>query len=91
MEAGGVLADGVTLQPDDLPSQIKQNETPLRRHIADSDLSIKKTVRFIEQELITRALEKTSGNQTKAAQILEISHRALLYKIKEYGLNKVGK
>ncbi|MBV69725.1 MAG: hypothetical protein CMH52_00120 [Myxococcales bacterium] len=86
-----VLADGVTLQADDLPSQIKQNETPLRRHIADSDLSIKKTVRFVEQELITRALEKTSGNRTKAAQILEISHRALLYKIKEYGLNKVGK
>jgi len=28
----------------------------------------------------------TGGNKTKAAELLEISHRALLYKIKEYGL-----
>ena len=28
----------------------------------------------------------TRGNKTKAAELLEISHRALLYKIKEYGL-----
>ena len=37
-------------------------------------------------ELIRRALVKTQGNRTKAAEVLEISHRALLYKIKEYGL-----
>ena len=36
-------------------------------------------------ELIRRALEKTGGNRTRAAELLEISHRALLYKIKEYG------
>jgi len=33
-------------------------------------------------------LEKTGGNRTRASQHLEISHRALLYKIKEYGLNE---
>jgi hypothetical protein len=26
------------------------------------------------------------GNRTRAAELLEISHRALLYKIKEYGI-----
>jgi len=36
--------------------------------------------------LIRRALQKTRGNRTRAAQVLEISHRALLYKIKEFGL-----
>ncbi len=86
-----VLADGDTLHPSDLPNQIKEHEMPAQRRLSDTDLSIKKTIRLIEQELITRALEKTGGNRTKAAQILEISHRALLYKIKEYGLNKVGK
>ena len=30
--------------------------------------------------------EMTGGNKTKAAELLEISHRALLYKIKGYGL-----
>ena len=39
-----------------------------------------------ETDLIRRALEATGGNRTRAARLLEISHRALLYKIKEYGL-----
>jgi two-component system response regulator AtoC len=29
-------------------------------------------------------LQQTKGNRTRAAQLLEISHRALLYKIKDY-------
>jgi two-component system response regulator AtoC len=49
-------------------------------------LSIKKAEEELEKELISRALEMTGNNRTKAAQILEISHRALLYKIKNYGL-----
>ena len=31
-------------------------------------------------------MEMTNGNKTKAAELLEISHKALLYKIKGYGL-----
>jgi len=43
-----------------------------------------KTTRIIEEILIRRALQKTKGNRTRAAEVLEISHRALLYKIKDY-------
>ncbi len=50
------------------------------------ELSIKKTTRMVEERLIRRALGETGGNRTSAAKLLEISHRALLYKIKEYGL-----
>ena len=50
-------------------------------------LSIKKWTARIERDLISRALEQTGGNRTRAAKLLEISHRALLYKIKEYGLS----
>ena len=53
---------------------------------ATPELSIKKATRALEVELIRRALETTGGNRTNAARLLEISHRALLYKIKEYGL-----
>ncbi len=49
-------------------------------------LSIKKATRSLEIDLIRRALEVTRGNRTTAARLLEISHRALLYKIKEYGI-----
>ncbi|MBC7974541.1 MAG: sigma 54-interacting transcriptional regulator, partial [Myxococcales bacterium] len=49
-------------------------------------LSIKKATRELEHELIRRALAATQGNRTNAAKLLEISHRALLYKMKEYGI-----
>ena len=52
----------------------------------DGDLSIKRASRRAEEDLIRRALAKTGGNRTRAAELLEISHRALLYKIKEYGI-----
>ena len=40
----------------------------------------------MEKRLITRALEATGGNRTKAVKLLEISHPSLLYKIKEYDI-----
>jgi len=55
-------------------------------HESFQGLSIKRAEEELEKELIARALEKTGNNRTKAAQLLEISHRALLYKIKNYGL-----
>ena len=52
----------------------------------DEDLSVKRRKAALERTLIRRALERTGGNRTRAAQLLELSHRALLYKIKEFGL-----
>lgn len=49
-----------------------------------SGLSIKTGKEILEKNLIQRALEKTGGNRTKAARILEISHPSLLNKIKGY-------
>jgi two-component system response regulator AtoC len=65
-----------------LPTERRDN---LRN--GNSDLSLKKTVKRIEKDYIERALEKTDGNRTKAAQLLEVSLRALMYKIKEYDLD----
>lgn len=48
------------------------------------NLSIKKSVRELERKLIARALKHTRHNRSQAARLLEISHRALLYKIKDY-------
>jgi len=44
--------------------------------------------RKAEKELIGRVLDQTRWNRRKAAQILDISYKALLYKIKECGLNQ---
>jgi two-component system response regulator AtoC len=54
--------------------------------LSGDGLSIKKGFRELEIELIRKALEKTKGNRTQAARLLEISYRALIYKIKEYGI-----
>ena len=40
-----------------------------------------------EKVLIAEVLNKTNWNRRKAAELLEISYRSLLYKIKDYNLN----
>jgi len=60
------------------------------RASSDSDLSIKRQSRILEERLIRRALAKTGGNRTKASRILEISARALQYKLKEYGIEPLN-
>ncbi|NIS69084.1 MAG: sigma-54-dependent Fis family transcriptional regulator, partial [Proteobacteria bacterium] len=52
------------------------------------EYSIKKAAKILETELIKKALRKTRGNHTHASRLLEISHRTLLYKIKDYGIHE---
>jgi two-component system response regulator AtoC len=84
IERASVLAESDVLQIGDLPERIREALDPVQVHLASGELSIKKTAAAIEQILIRRALQKTKGNRTRAADLLEISHRALLYKIKDY-------
>jgi two-component system response regulator AtoC len=84
IERAMVLAEGDVLQAADLPERIRDALDPVQVQLASGELSIKKTTAAIEQILIRRALQKTKGNRTRAADLLEISHRALLYKIKDY-------
>lgn len=50
------------------------------------DLSVKLVLPQVERGLIRAALARTQGNRTQAATVLGISQRALLYKLKDYGL-----
>ncbi len=84
IEHAMVLSESVTMEAKDLPPKIQQNKDRIRTTLGSEELSIKKTTRIIEEELIRRALKQTGGNRTNASKILEISHRALLYKIKAY-------
>jgi two-component system, NtrC family, response regulator AtoC len=87
VERAMVLAEGDVLTADDLPERIREARDPVQLQLTSGELSIKKTARIIEEILIRRALQKTRGNRTKAAEVLEISHRALLYKIKDYQID----
>jgi len=92
IERSLVLSESDFIDVDSLPDQVR-NESDLSRTaasvvtISDENLSIKQKTRALEISLILAALGKTNGNRTHAAKILEISHRALLYKLKEYGLS----
>jgi DNA-binding NtrC family response regulator len=48
----------------------------------------KKALDRVEREVITYVLEKTGWNRSKAAKILNISYKALLYKIKELDIKR---
>ena len=87
IEHAMVLAESSIVELESLPEKIRQSSDRIRLTLLSGEMSIKKTTRVVEEELIRRALKKTGGNRTNAAKILEISHRDLLYKIKEYGLS----
>jgi len=90
MERAIVLCGGEVITVVDLPEKLRSHgaRKPEGREAAiePGDLSIKRASRRSEEDLIKRALLRTRGNRTRAAELLEISHRALLYKIKEYGV-----
>ncbi|WP_437818771.1 sigma-54-dependent transcriptional regulator [Sorangium sp. So ce1078] len=87
VERAMVLCEGERIGEADLPERIREARDPIQMQLTSGELSIKKTSRVIEEILIRRALQKTKGNRTKAAEVLEISHRALLYKIKDYRID----
>ena len=86
LEQAVVLCDGPRLEADDLPEKLRRTPKVDWQVPADT-LSLKRATRFLEAELIRRALERTGGNRTRAAELLEISHRALLYKLKSHGID----
>lgn len=81
-----VLADGDEIGTNDLPESVEPaaNEPTFPVLLDSEDLSVKRWTRELEKQLIRKALEKTDGNRTHAAKLLELSHRALLYKLKDY-------
>jgi len=86
LERALVLTDGPKVSVQDLPTQVR-NPSPIGITATDeADLSVKRRLAELERLLIQRALERTSGNKTQAAELLELSPRALRYKIQDYGL-----
>ncbi|HEY4716009.1 MAG TPA: sigma-54 dependent transcriptional regulator [bacterium] len=86
IERAMVLCDGNGITTDHLPSYILQKKEIALISAEDSNLSIPTATALVERELIQRALKLTGGNKKQAAQLLEISNRALCYKIKQYGI-----
>jgi two-component system response regulator AtoC len=86
IERAMILAQGKKIEADCLPSEVLGTRPSWKKDLWGDEYSIKKASRIMEEELIRKALKKTGGNRSHAVKILEISHPALLSKIKEYGV-----
>ena len=63
------------------PAEPSPAETVLR-----STDDLKKIVETVEREVIDRAMRRVEGNQSRGAQILNISRGSLIAKLKEFGI-----
>ena len=87
LERAMVLTEDGTIRVDDLPDSVREPEIELPdKDLEGGDLSVKRRSAELERTLIQKALERTGGNRTKAADLLDLSPRALRYKIKDYDL-----
>jgi two-component system response regulator AtoC len=85
IERAVILAESERITPRELPENVLEGPTTASPPGA-GDYSLRRAKRAAETETIRRALAATDGNRTRAARLLEISHRALLYKLKDYGI-----
>ena len=85
-----LLGEGEALGVEDFAPALESSLAAVPSELpspSSEDLSIKRHTADLERGLIVRALQQTEGNRTKAAALLEISYKALLYKIRDYGID----
>ncbi len=83
VNALSVTCEGAAVEADDLPAEIRGQASPVAVAPSAGAFDLAAT----ERELIRQALERTSGNRTRAAKLLGISRHVLLTKLKKHGLS----
>jgi len=86
VESAVILCDSGVLMPSHFSHLKTGIEGYQEVELDEKDMSLSRAVAKFERNWIIKALKATNGNRTKAAQLLNISHRTLLYKMKEYGI-----
>jgi len=81
MERAAIVAAGGLVLPADLPASVQRAKPrEKQRGVLVGDMQ------EIQRRAILEALEKTGGNKTRAAEMLGISRRNLIYKLRAYGM-----
>ncbi|MFL5539426.1 MAG: sigma-54-dependent transcriptional regulator [Longimicrobiaceae bacterium] len=81
-----LILSGGEIGPEHLPPHVRTGKQLFEVRDDEGDLSVKRRLPALEKTLIARALERCGGNRTRAAELLDLSVRALSYKIHDYGL-----
>jgi DNA-binding NtrC family response regulator len=99
IERAAVLCSEDVLRPEHLPTRIvtgnpgRASSTPpgLDGTREDVLLRARSELQSIERKRIVDALEQSGGNQTRAAEVLGISRRTLVYRLSELGMPRPRK
>lgn len=84
VEHATVLSSDNKITKDQLPSYLHTRSSNYSNQIDNENLSLQD----IEIKAIQNALDKSNGNQTKAAQLLNIPRHVLLYRMQKFGMKK---
>jgi transcriptional regulator with GAF, ATPase, and Fis domain len=71
-----------------MSAPLSQPPPPSDSSGGSGDLNLRRAMSDFERDQIVRALDAAGGNQTRAAELLGISRRALVAKLGEYGLTR---
>lgn len=84
-----VLGSPTGIKLEDLPASVQQFSvlTPLKSG-GLGDVVGQASLEEIEKNCLLQALEKTKGNRTRAARVLNITRRTLGYRLKKYDLEE---
>ncbi|MBA3030215.1 MAG: sigma-54-dependent Fis family transcriptional regulator [Desulfobacteraceae bacterium] len=88
IERAVVLSEKKIILPEHLPETMGAKTGSRRIDDLFEGFSVKQAQKIMEKRLISRALDATGGNRTKASRLLEISHPSLLSKMKLYEIHK---
>jgi DNA-binding NtrC family response regulator len=87
-ELKNVIRRAVLLAPGDTirPEHISFHHPQTKRSDELQSLLLQDVTMYAERKAIRQALNMTEGNRTRAAHVLQVSHRSLLRKMKEYSI-----
>ena len=100
IERAVLFCDTAKLRASDLPPEIRGIPAMANVPLPEADLQaalagegglkehVKVAMSRLERELVSRALQQTTGNVTHAARLLKISRKGLQLKMKELGLRE---
>jgi two-component system response regulator AtoC len=97
LERAAIISKHNIIDTNDLPMDIQRSDMnqsiyPTQQAVnlhsitEQTSLSIPIAFELLEKEMILEALNRTKGNKSKAAKLLEISERTLWYKVNKYSL-----
>ena len=84
-DSNGEPAVRQTMEVAVAPTAPPPESTPAENVLRQTD-DLKKIVETVEREVIDRAMRRVEGNQSRAAQILNISRGSLIAKLKEFAI-----